>query len=358
MTTRKLFICEKPDIAKKLQPFLNENDLIILSQPIGVFKFNYQNISFSEAPYTKEKPQYKIDFNAKNIENSCITAFNKSGKVRVNFLEYYYSSLKNNKEVKFKDIDNFFNNFDEIVNCCDADYSGARAFDFKFSKYFKLGDDYLNYFQNKKLILSTMYLYILLDYNIKESFSQRYNSKNYQLFLKHREEYQKKDFFEYNYNLNSLLFFSKYIKNIVLTKNMIQTLLLFKNELEFSDSNILFKMDKKKIGTAASRYKIIEELNKSDIIEQVHLDYYLLKTKEKRIKSYFRIAKQGQFLLNEIMHKKIKDPHLSERLNADIFGTKNNESLSFEDFYNKYEQYLYTVFSKQKRFLNKKKADS
>ena len=62
------------------------------------------------------------------------------------------------------------------------------------------------------------------------------------------------------------------------------------------------------------------------------------------------------------MHKKIKDPHLAERLNmdifGDIFGSKNKEPLSFEDFYNKYEQYLYTVFSKQKRFLNKKKADS
>ena len=358
MTTRKLFICEKPDIAKKLQPLLNENDLIILSQPIGVFKFNYQNISFSEAPYTKEKPQYKIDFNANNIEQACISAFNKNGKIKIKFLEDYYNSLKNNKVINFKNIDNFFNNFEEIVNCCDCDYSGARAFDFKISKYFKIGDNYLNYFKDKNLILSTMCFLDLSHISIKEEFSKRYNSKNYEIFLKHREKYLKKDFFEYNYNLNSLLFFSKYIKNIVLTKNMIQTLLFFQNELEFSSSNILFKMDKKKIGTLASRYKIIEELNKNNIIEQVHLDYYLLKTKEKRIKSYFRITKQGQFLLNEIMHKKIKDPYLAERLNVDIFGTKNKELLSFEDFYNKYEQYLYTVFSKQKRFLNKKKADS
>ena len=56
---RKLFFVEKPCAAQSFSFLLEKQDMAILAQSIAAYKFDYKNINYSNAPYTKETPLYK-----------------------------------------------------------------------------------------------------------------------------------------------------------------------------------------------------------------------------------------------------------------------------------------------------------
>lgn len=358
MTVRKLFVVEKQDVVKRLIHLLNENDLIILAPSINGYKFNYQKLNFLNAPYTKEKPKYKMNLNANYIDHFLTYCVNKDGKTKITFLEKHRRNIQNNKQTEQSLINEFLCQFDEIVCACDRDHTGIRSFDFKFSKYFNLGDNYIDYFISKNIKTTQMIMLDLLKTSITNSFKSRKNISDSRLFLKLKEDYLKKDFFDYNYNLNSLLFFSQFNNSkMVITRNMIQTLYILKSCDNIDSVTLLSKMNRKQIGSIASRSEIIEKLIELNFFEKTLLKFCIIDDKRESLRQYFKLSKKGKELINQC-HKKINDPFLSERLLNDIFGHKNGDGLPINDFYKKYEQYLYTAFSKQKRFLNKQKKSS
>ncbi len=91
---------------------------------------------------------------------------------------------------------------------------------------------------------------------------------------------------------------------------------------------------KKEIGHPASQNLIIEKMIELRLIEE-----------DNNLNSY-KMTKEGRLMLS-FLHRKVNDPHLTNRIYVD------NYKLSTFDFKIKYGEYLRTVFSKQKRFLNK-----
>lgn len=378
MTRKKLFVCEKPMAANSLTNIINENDHIILAQGISSYKFDYQLVKFSESPYTKEKPRYKhyIKNNFDIFNTECWD--NNGNRFKNTFLKKYFDFKNNevfNKENNLKLLEEFFRQYDEIVYACDADLTGFRGFDFKFEKYFNLGKDWISFFDKLNIKITGMIINSLDEKSLNDSYKKREILKDSLFFKNLKDSYLKKDFFEYNYNLNSILFFSDalkdagYIKNEhskILTKNYILTIFLIKNNDHLSISNITNKMCLKNIGSSASRYVIIDDLLKMEIVEEdknVLLDD---NDNDDELKSYkYKLTKMGEkFVCN--LHKKVRDPDLSIRLLKNNFTIiddlkydkrEDAKNLSVEDFKEKYEKYLYNVFSKQKRFLRKIKRD-
>ena len=336
---RKLFFAEKPMAAKQLSTLLEKQDMIILSQSIAAYNFDYIDINYSNAPYTKLNPLYKENKKFTNsLFNTNAFFYNQSRIESPILLEII--KLKNNNEYKKeyeRKVKEFFLNFDEIIFACDFDISGWRGFEFKMINFFGLGENWINFFESYNIKISIIKIDSFDEKSLKRYYEERkdiYNSDYYLL----KEGYIKKDFFEYNYNLNTLLFFKKTLKklnidsdNIVLTKNHIATLFLLK-EKKFNEEELTKLMTERKIGQICTIPEIIYNLS-------------LLKLTKKENK-FILLSEQGELFLT-FLHKKINDPYLNIRLQNDY------KKLSVEDFKVKYEKYLYEVFSKQKRFLRK-----
>lgn len=335
---RKLFLTEKPDSAENLSFLLKKQDITILAQCIGGYKFNYINIDYSNTPYTKLNPLYKE--NVKFIHSIFNTNAFFQNKNRIEFpylLEIINSKENKNKEDLKRKVEEFFINFDEIIFACDYDHIGWRGFEFKMTYFFKLGEKWINFFNSCDIKISIMKIFSYNKKSLKKSFMKRKNIQDSDCHLL-KESYIKRDFFEYNYNLNSLLFFNKILKkieidnkNITLTKNYIATLFLLK-EGKMLEKDLITFMREKKVGESSIFFEIIYNLRSLNLI--------------KREGHFISISNKGKLFLS-FLHKKSNDPYLNIRIIKDI-----NE-LSLEDFKIKYEKYLYQLFSKQKCFLRK-----
>tara|TARA_Y100000034_G_scaffold64752_2_gene78326 strand:- start:9715 stop:10737 length:1023 start_codon:yes stop_codon:yes gene_type:complete len=335
---RKLFFVEKPCAAQSFSFLLEKQDMAILAQSIAAYKFDYKNINYSNAPYTKETPLYKENKKfTHSIFNTNAFFQNKNRMELPYLLEILKLKENKNKEVLKRKIKEFFLNFDEIIFACDYDYTGWRGFEFKMFYFFELGKEWIDFFNSYNIKISIIKTCSYDKNSLIKSFKERKNIFESDYYLL-KEGYIKKDFFEYNYNLNALLFFNNILKklnidnkNIVLTKNHIATLFLLKSE-KLTEHDIVEIMSKRKIGQASNYSEIVYNLS-------------FLKLTQKR-NEIVSLSEQGELFLS-FLHKKINDPYLNIRLKNDY------KELSVEDFKIKYEKYLYEVFSKQKRFLRR-----
>jgi hypothetical protein len=385
----KLFIQQALFDSPPYQLLMNEGDQTIIINQTFSYNFKYKNVKFSEAPYTKEKPQYNNNAHKENSLFNLITLDHKTipqnNSILTNFFELNYDI---NKKSSYKSLDliiEFFSSFDEIIYICDLSPSGCRGFDFKFQKYFKLGEDWITFFKKIGIKVSVMKRESIDKHSLIKSFEKRDNIENSKEYNIAKESYLKKDFFEYNYNLNSILFFNDvlnnigYIKdsnqdNIVLTKNYILILFLIYNNKSIHEDKIIELSHKIGVGHLSSKYTskvIINSLLKMKLIKFKFLEPTEIYNNPNRKKDYLALSNIGLNFINNI-HKKINDPYLSIRLLKDNYIDSSNvytekslqektlkplditsSKLSLEDFYFKYEKYLYTSFSKQKKFLRK-----
>jgi len=352
MSKKKLFVCEKPMAAKLISSIMSDDDIAILAQGTAAYQFNYQEISFKESPYTREIPKYKKN---NNYEFFDIVTFDNKGN------SFECPTLKEirNLDQYSEIIKEYFAQFSEVIYCCDYDLTGYRAFSFRMEFYFKIGDNWEDFFEKNNIKLSVIKINAFDSEMLKESYKERLLIKGNVELESLKSNYIKKDYFEYNYNLNSMLFFGQalrevgYIKgdhDFLLTKNYIWVIFeLNKNKLNLS--TLLKKMENKNIASSASRKQLLKNLKLMGLIKEDN--------------SFSnKCLELSQLSLDFIkkLHKKVDDPFISLRLlhnnfeygyNISGLKIKNVENLSILDFMEKYEKYLYNTFSKQKRFLRK-----
>lgn len=351
----RLFICEKKFQAKIYLDHLNEDDAIILCPTITSYLFDYpEKLTFSDLPYCDHTPSYKANKERNPEWLYCHhTLFLTQEKEIAHpvLLDYFNRALTTNRsDDSFKRaksvIHDFIGSFDEIVFACDPDISGLRGFDFFFEKYLEVGNLAEFGQLHGAKITACIAKYGMDDKSIIRTISERSDFFENTSIHNIRLSYQKKDFFEYNYNLNSLLLLNKayflasgeYL-NRILTKNHIQTLFLFADQQERKES-IHFTMDKLFIGSPASRIEIVENLI---ITKMLHCE-----EKKPHYVGTYTITNLGQKFLSNL-HRKVNDPHLAERLGKDTFDAH----MPLDDFKLKYSKYLKVVFSKQKRHINR-----
>lgn len=351
----KLLICEKQSCAIEYIKHLNKEDSILLCPAVVSYLFSYdRELYFKDLPFYEEKSKYK--------ENITIyqNGYNESWFLKQHSSEYNLDNSKgfkneliynffieknknqNSKECKKleKLIHQYFASFDEIIFAYDLDHTGVRGFDFLF-KYFYNIPNLKVFCHNNNIKLKSYEFERIHNLTINEpnKFIKDFNTSEKINNL--RIAYKNKDFFEYNYNLNSLMLFNKIYFNIfkeypkhIMTKNFISTLFIFKDSEYIDIIKIITTMTQKEIGNPASRNLIIEKMIELRLIEA-----------DNNLNSY-KITKEGRVMLS-FLHRKVNDPHLTNRIYVD------NYKLSTFDFKIKYGKYLKTVFSKQKRFLNK-----
>jgi DNA topoisomerase IA len=361
MTKRTLFICEKPNAAKSIQIIMKQQDTVILAQCIAAYEFDYQDISFSESPYTKEEPKYKFKGNNLNVFNVGSVDFEGKYIDCPQLINIYNLKQKINKEKEFQhkfenEIEKYFSQFNEIIYICDPDLSGYRGFTFRMEKYFELGENWIDYFEKLNIKITAIKLEAFNNDMLIKSYNERTNFKNNEFLKMLKSNYMKKDFFEYNYNLNSILFFNNalnmvgHIKkdtDVTLTKNYISTLFLI-NKTKLSEGDLIIHMERNYIANPSSLTTLIDNLKLMNLIFVNDL-------------KKFELTEKGTNFISK-MHNKINDSQIGLRLllnnfedSSQIygFGKQKLNNLSLKDFKIKYEKYLYNTFSKQKRFLRK-----
>jgi hypothetical protein len=352
---RKLYLCEKPDQAKKYSKKINPCDRILITEILG-YKFNYAQIQFSNAPYTDLTPKYEInkDLYGGDI-NSLIDRYTKEYSVdgihKINtLLKKYYLMRIENEDVSNSLIKEYLIGFDEIVFACDYDYTGLRTFELYFKVYCNLGDNYLDFFIKNNIKISFIKNHNSTEKLLDKSIRKKEPFLISELANNSIEHYKKKDFLEYNYTLNSILFFNEIYLIIFrkqpqnsITKNFINVLYHLKDGNKLQDYKITDYMRKKNIGNNCSRHKIFETMNKLGfLLEEEKKCNLNLKGKV----PFYSLSKNGLKFI-ECLHTKVNDPHFTLRLDNDY------KILNLTDFKIKYEKYLFNVFSKQKR-LNRK----
>lgn len=348
----KLFVCEKHSQAQSFQKHCKEGDSIILCPSICSYTFKYPStLRFSGLPYLNIDPEYAhadFEYIAGLRKRSYGTLYSHDGCCEHPVLvEYYRAKIESNKEdeieIAQKALFDLLGSYDEIVYACDPDHTGTRGFDFLMSKYF--GIKSLEEFSHK-YDLKVMACLTLggLSYNcIGKAISQRESFFESQMIELYRQFYLKKDYFDFNYNINSLLLLNKayflasgkYPQNPI-TRNLIQVMFLL-SQMGKVDIRLYRELDLRYVGSPASRCQIIESLKEMGLVAE--------KSEGRR---EFSLTELGQRFL-VFLHRKMDDPHLAERVMKDCA----NASMSLEEFRAKSDKYLSLVFSKQKRHINK-----
>lgn len=358
MNKPKLFVAEKPQQAEIITQLMEKNDVVILAQSIAAYQFDYQEINFKNAPYTREKPKYKKSNNHSGYKDNIFNIGKWDYK-------YNYSGCSTLKEIEELDefselIKEYFNQFSEVICSCDYDLTGYRGFSLRMSYFFKLGSNWIDFFQENNIKLTVIKIKSYSNEILINSYQKRLpikDNKNIELL---KNSYMKKDYFEYNYNLNSILFFEQALKDVgyikdsnyhILTKNYIWVLFeLNKNKLPFFD--LVDKMKNYYIANSASYWQLLKNLKLMKLINYEDSDKKMIT----------EISDIGVKFINRL-HKKANDPFIGIRLlqnnyveisQIDSIHREKANNLSYSDFKFKYEKYLYNTFSKQKRFLRKK----
>jgi hypothetical protein len=347
----KLFICEKIDQAQKVSFVAEKNDILIIIPAVVSYSFKYpETLSFGDIPSVDKKPKYKPALTITN--EKLIPYIVRQIKDNIHssnlILHDIYRSLSLTDEIlgsKINDAHEFLSSFDEIIYACDADHTGTRGFDLFFSNLLKIND--LESFTEKNNIKVTamVFRFGLDSKSTTEAYSSRKSFFSDDYIISFRKTYCKKDYFEFNYNINSLMLFGKCYKevfgnnpNVIITKNQLS--ILYKcAEVNIEEDKLHRFMSDNEIGSLASRGELIKNLLENGFIEPLI---------EFRSNDIITLTSNAIKFLS-LLAKKTNDPHLPQRFDKDIYN--NEQSLS--DFKEKYQRYLTTVFGKQKRFMNK-----
>ncbi len=352
----RLFVCEKPYQLKHTSKALNksgklsENDFFIIAPSICSFKFSYPKImKLKDAPYINLDPEYKCLFAEYGQYGN---VYDRNGKLVDNELsnllsEYHFVVSRKYvfedkmREIKSKIIDYFQTNISDVISFCDFDYTGARGFKFHFEKYYNLAS--LELFEKAYGINVSVARFIAMDEkSIVKSLESKLDYMNDScIYL--RDYYNKKDFIDYNFNINSMLYIGNTLRDSgiyldgFITRNMLYTLLIILESEKITEDRLLSKMDKNNIGSNASRIAIVEELYDYNFIEKVI-------TGIKQKKSYIRLSEQCQSFISNL-HPSLKSYKVASKF------YKMNKELCVKDFKLEVGKYLKNVFEKQDRFL-------
>lgn len=240
----QLVITEKPIVEVNFNKQLSATSDSIAC-PHMFYKFNYTKYQYPSEPKYLPDTDCTFNYQLKSYENGI---------------------LKLQKPLNFKDSNSVdFTNYTEIFILVDPDHSGVRAADLFLNHFlgcnqihypvtFALGSDYP--------IVELRDLYDgRLDY-FNEPIKSSKQMRKYSDLKKYRQEYQVKDYIDFNFN--GLINKHFKTKNILLTRNKILTLLLlsrykFENDM---DSNEVISRDMQdfNIGSVASRSDILWSL--------------------------------------------------------------------------------------------------
>lgn len=340
----KLFITEKPSQAKCIGMALaEENDVAIVAPTITGYWFDYPSyLTYKNYPYSNEYPNYKINTDCLMFSTP-LYKMTKDGELKkfqqeniLNLLKYLKEDYSNEiiKRERQKIID-YFNQFEEIIIATDSDYTGTRTFDLYIFKFLDA------FYDDLKIKITRTFYGSMDEESLKNHFENRESIKDSKLHEILQRDYKNKDFFAYNFNINSLMIFNDILKKVgccrsdtLITFNMLMILTYIKEEKLLND--LFIDLSKNEVGTQASRYEIIEQLIKYQLIEKT-------KKGSKNNKEVIRLTKIGyQFL--DLIHDKIKlfDP-------LEIFNDR--ESLEASDFQEKYSEKLNIYFKKQRSYF-------
>jgi len=203
---------------------------------------------------------------------------------------------------------------------------------------------------------------------IKNNFNKQVVDNDLELINKNKKEFDKiliqgeiKRYFDYNYNLNSQVFFNEILKNIyeknnlinkkpkniTITKYMVLTLYIISKideKIKILDSTIIKRMINYKgsgkfdngylgIGTPPSYFQIFKNLVDLNLIEEYEKNIYT--------NSIYRMSFVGKEFL-KLLNKKMIDPDINFRISNWMDKPK-------EEALEKINTYLNTQFSSQKR---------
>lgn len=346
----KLFFCEKPSQAKMIaKSVAKEGDVFVITPVVVSYKFKYpSNLSYKEYPYNKKNPTYKINHYSKMFDFDLMISdsngelstnthiINNSIKKLFNYLISLNKSFYKNEILTLRnEIKEYFKTFEEWVVANDADHSGARAFDFYIEHFL---NEYRFTVDNNSV--TRLFAYAYDDKSLKKAFLNRESYKDSPNVKRHQDVYKNRDFFNYNFNINSLLIFDNTFKeigcfnqNFIMTYNMLQTMLLLR-DVNLTESNLIRELELRDIGSCVSRSEIIRILFEQYLIE---------KTERFRKEKVLQLSAEGiEFI--ELIHNKINS------LNP-VDVSKDFEEMNHKEFKEKYSNKLETFFKKQRNFL-------
>ena len=357
----KIFFCEKPAQAKDILKALGKNgDVSIICPATRGYTFNYpKRIQYNSIPATNLKPEYnmelpfyayfgfvfqKINDVIEKIEIKVLTDLHLAYKKINEYNELSQSEFHNvSREARI-----YILSFEEIISACDNDLTGARGFSFYFEKYLDLNynipHENVTYLEFSSFDKKSLDKTFINRKNIKKN-------KRYQCFI---ESYKKKDFFEYNFNVNSLVLFGELLRKtgffseFILTKNLLITLLLIEKEkkIKMSEHRILDEMHKLMVGNCATRIDILKKLYDTGLI------WYGLYKHNGKEKKCILLTDECNDLLS-IIHPKIKDVKMSYNSMKDV----RDSLVSVEEFKEKYSKKMEVMFNKQKNLSRKLNRD-
>lgn len=358
MTT--LIICEKPSQAKDVLRNSPPDTTVLVCPCVVSYRFKYiSELRFADVPYHNEEVKYhnnitdhiNYPIDLKNLQTMVI--HNGEEAKNILFERFYNEKEKDSKSIDYiktlNEVHDYIASFDEIVFGCDMDHTGVRGFTFLFDKYFEI-EDFKIFTTEHNISVNTYHYKNLNDKGFVKTIKNKKTFFSNENIIKHSRVYKNKDFFDYNYNMNSLMLFNKAYKEAtgiknkqLMTKNFISALFIIKKYNEENDNKYINEyilseiLNKKHICSHASRGKLINFIMESKLVNY---------TQPKSIKENIHFNESGIKFLS-LLHRKVDDPHLTDRL------FKDYKTLSINDFNQKYSRYLTSVFGKQKRLVNK-----
>lgn len=317
-----------------------------------VFKnFETQNnvnitYSFGITPYVFTYPKNIPYSNYPQIKNPEFKLINDKSNT---YLEFYKDCMSIISEI----------NYDEIIIICDYDHTGVFGANLVLSK---------NLYKNWKKNVNYYFIPVIRRDKIEKDFIKQVINKDLKSINKNKAIFEKlllegeiKRYFDFNYNLNSQVFFSEILKhineknnfhketkNITITKFMLLTLFLISkldNKIPNTNASVLRLMCDYKgsgkfeknlfygIGTPASTHYIFHNLIDLNLIEECGENTYKNKL--------YKISVIGETFL-KLLNKKMFDPDIPFRLRKWMEMPK-------EEALEKINTYLNTQFSSQKR---------
>jgi hypothetical protein len=362
----KIFFCEKTGDAQEILKRIGKNGDISISTPtVRSYSFSYpKKIPYNTIPVRDLIPEYKNNF-IHSVVYGFVYLKKEDGSIEkteinplINYLKLKFQIEKSESSFhsKEKSVDlrnkaqEYIESFGEIVYACGNDLSGLRGFDFYFEKYL----EYYNYEFNLdyKNIKITYIDSSCMNTTIENEFSKKSIFIDNEKVNDFRNSYKKKDFFEYNFNVNSLVIIGDilrkngFISNCILTKNLFLTLLIIQKIGKCNEHQLIDEMNKLDIGNVASHIHIIETLYDNGLI------WYGLYKNSNQEKKCIMLANETESFF-EYIHPKMKDFKMSINVMDDV----KNPDIDLMFFKEKYGNKLQTMFSKQKNFLRKKYRD-
>lgn len=355
----KIIFCEKiSQLQNTMAALANEGDIGIISPGTASYRFSYpQNIKYQEIPSFEKNPTYLnncarhgmygyILKDGEMVECKELMDYFKS-KDHTKPEDYYISNLNVRKDefLKKQEIaQDYITSFGEIVCATDPDLTGARAFQFYLEKYLNFYN-YTHNFKRKNTKVSFLRFAALDKKSLITAYEKRENISNSMFFNSMIESYKKKDYFEYNFNINSLVLFGDILRRVgiygdfIISKNILLTMMIMDEHDGITECNLITKMERNKIGQVCSRSEIITRLYKQGLLYKTEKIY------NGKIKVELFLSDEGNEFLSSV-HNKAKDPKLAIHLSEDI-----TSDMSFTEFKEKYSEKLKIMFGKQKRYL-------